>query len=236
MSGARTNFFRFPSTPHLAWLGQGTAPREDKILSHDEATAFLTEGVVVEEKIDGANVGISLTEDGELKVQNRGQYLVRPFVGQFSRMQEWLDLHESAIRKCLDQTLILFGEWSAARHSIGYDRLPDWFILFDVYDRKAARFWSTGRRDALATAAGLVSVPLLVHGETYQKKLEQLLVAAPSRYRSGPMEGLIVRRQTAEWCDCRAKLVRADFTQEIGEHWSRRRIEWNRVDWTNAGP
>lgn len=27
----------------------------------------------------------------------------------------------------------------------------------------------------------------------------------------------------------RAKLVRADFTQAIGEHWRNRRSEWNRL-------
>lgn len=29
----------------------------------------------------------------------------------------------------------------------------------------------------------------------------------------------------------RAKLVRAGFVQSIEEHWSRRPLEWNRVDW-----
>jgi hypothetical protein len=32
-----------------------------------------------------------------------------------------------------------------------------------------------------------------------------------------------------EWCAARAKLVQPAFTQAIGEHWSRRRIEWNRL-------
>ena len=32
-----------------------------------------------------------------------------------------------------------------------------------------------------------------------------------------------------EWCETRAKLVQPAFTQAIGEHWSRRRIEWNRL-------
>ena len=48
------------------------------------------------------------------------------------------------------------------------------------------------------------------------------------------MEGLIIRRETADWCDGRAKLVRSDFIQQIDEHWSRRRIEWNRVKWSEG--
>ena len=61
-----TDFFRFPHTPHLAWLGEGT-PRDDKVLSSHEAAALLAGEVVVEEKLDGANVGLSLDPDGGLR-------------------------------------------------------------------------------------------------------------------------------------------------------------------------
>lgn len=227
-----TSFFRFPSTPHLAWLSPTTVPREDKLLSPSDEHALLAGEVLVEEKIDGANIGLSLAEDGTLLAQNRGQYLTAPYAGQFARLPEWLTQHEEEIRDQLDAPLILFGEWSAARHSIGYDRLPDWLVLFDVYDRAAGRFWSSRRRNALASAAGLAIVPTLLRGHTDLAELEQLLAAGSSHYRAGPMEGLVVRRETTDWCESRAKLVRADFTQAIEEHWSRRRIEWNRVDWS----
>lgn len=227
-----TNFFRFPSTPHLVWLGQTTVPRDEKLLSASDERALLAGEVLVEEKIDGANMGLSLNEDGTLLAQNRGQYLTAPYTGQFARLPEWLIQHEEEVSSQLDAPLILFGEWSAARHSIRYDRLPDWFLLFDVYDRVAGRFWSSRRRDALAAAAGLAIVPTLLRGQTDLAELEQLLAEGSSKYRAGPMEGLVVRRETKDWCECRAKLVRADFTQAIKEHWSRRRIEWNQADWS----
>ena len=227
-----TNFFRFPSTPHLAWLSQTTVPREDKLLSPSDGRTLLAGEVLVEEKIDGANIGLSLAEDGELLVQNRGQYLTAPYAGQFARLPEWLTQHEDKIRGQLDAPLILFGEWSAARHSIRYDRLPDLFLLFDVYDRAAGRFWSSRRRNTLASAAGLAIVPTLLRGRTNLTELQQLLQTGSSHYRAGPMEGLVVRRESIDWCESRAKLVRSDFTQAIEEHWSRRRIEWNQVDWS----
>lgn len=225
------SFFRFPSTAHLAWLSPTTVPREDKLLSPSDAQSLLAGEVIVEEKIDGANIGLSLTEDGTLLAQNRGQYLTAPYVGQFARLPEWLAQHEEELRDQLNTSLILFGEWSAARHSVGYDRLPDWFLLFDVYDRAAGRFWSSRRRNALASAAGLASVPVLLRGRTDLTELEQLLAVSSSRYRTGLMEGVVVRRETTDWCESRAKLVHPDFIQAIEEHWSRRRIEWNRVDW-----
>lgn len=225
-------FFRFPHTPHLAWLG-GSLPRDDKVLSPAEATELLTYDVVVEEKLDGANLGISLGLDGTLRAQNRGQYLSEPHAGQFARLPAWLAQHGNALLAVLTIDLMLFGEWCAARHSLDYCALPDWFLLFDVYDRTTKRFWSTARRNALAREAGLVPVPLVTHGRTTLAELKHIVQYTPSRYRNGlPLEGVVVRRESADWCAARGKLVRPDFTQAINTHWRKRAIEWNRVDYT----
>lgn len=82
-------FFRFPHTPHIAWLGKGQ-PRDDKVLAVDEANQLLREAVVLEEKVDGANLGLSIGSDGVVRAQNRGQYLPEPYTGQFSRLNAWL--------------------------------------------------------------------------------------------------------------------------------------------------
>ncbi|PXX77730.1 RNA ligase family protein [Rivihabitans pingtungensis] len=228
-----SDFFRFPHTPHLAWLGAGS-PRDDKVLSAAQAQALLAGEVVVEEKLDGANLGFSLAADGELRAQNRGQYLADPHSGQFARLPAWLAQHGAALHAALTPSLMLFGEWCAARHSLDYPALPDWFLLFDVYDRAAGRFWSVPRRNALAMAAGLVTTPQRAHGQTSLAALRQLL-DQPSCYRPGPLEGVVVRQESALWCEARAKLVRPDFTQAIDAHWRRRAIEWNRVDFSRAG-
>lgn len=224
-------FFRFPHTPHLAWLGQD-APRDDKVLSPAEARALLAGDVVVEEKLDGANVGISLAEDGRLRAQNRGQYLAEPHVGQFARLPTWLAQHGDALQSILSPDMIVFGEWCAARHTLDYRALPDWFLVFDVYDRLAGRFWSSARRNALAESAGLVTVPRIALGRYTVASLKELVVSRSSRYRQGPLEGVVIRQESIQWCESRAKLVRADFTQAIETHWRKRAIEWNRVDFS----
>ena len=223
-----SDFFRFPRTPHVAWLGTGS-PRDDKLLSPREAEALLVGEVVVEEKLDGANLGISMGPDGRLRAQNRGQYLVAPFTGQFSRLQGWLSQHDYRLADKLKPSLILFGEWCAARHSLDYDKLPDWFLLFDVYDRVEDRFWSTIRRNGLANELELTAVPLLLSGQMTLASLQTLLETRNSQFRAGPLEGVVIRRENADWCEERAKLVRAEFTQTIGAHWRGRTIEWNRV-------
>jgi len=182
----------------------------------------------VEEKLDGANLGISLAHHDALQAQNRGQYLATPYTGQFARLPAWLAQHEDGLRAVLTPNLILFGEWCAARHSLDYTALPDWFLLFDVYDRDAGRFWHSTQRNALANSAGLTTVPMVLRGKTTLSTLKQILASQQSRYRHGPMEGLVIRRESAD-CDARAKIVRADFTQAIDDHWRKRAIEWNRI-------
>lgn len=222
------DFFRFPHTPHLAWLGEGS-PREDKVMSPNEVKALLAGDVVVEEKLDGANVGLSLAPDGRLRAQNRGQYLAEPHAGQFARLPAWLGQHGEDLRSVIKPNLILFGEWCAARHSLDYAALSDWFLLFDVYDRTADRFWSNPRRNELASSAGLVTVPKVLHGKATVQTLKKLVTDTASRYRTGALEGVVIRRESVDWCEARAKLVRPDFTQAIDTHWRKRALDWNRI-------
>lgn len=225
-------FFRFPHTPHLAWLGRGE-PRDDKVLSEAEVAELLSAEVVLEEKVDGANLGFSLSADGELRVQNRGQYLAEPHSGQFARLPQWLAKHSSGIGDALlehaDNGLMLFGEWCAARHSLDYSRLPDWFLLFDVFEGSSGHFWSSSRRDDLAAELGLATTPCLAQGRFTLSDLSTKVQLWPSRFRDGPLEGIVVRRESEGWCERRAKLVRGDFTQGITDHWRNRQIQWNRL-------
>jgi hypothetical protein len=218
-------FFRFPHTPHLAWLGSG-APRDDKVLSPREQRELLAEEVVVEEKVDGANVGLSLDEEGTLRAQNRGSYLAREHSQpQFKPLFRWLAPREQSLSAALFPHLMLFGEWCYAVHSIRYTRLPDWFLVFDVYDQETGSFWSTDRRDALAHDLGLSTVPALARGRFGLPELQGRL--GISRFTDGPAEGLYVRREAGGTLLARAKLVRPEFVQAIDTHWSRRTLETN---------
>lgn len=221
-----TAFFRFPHTSHLAWLGQGT-PRDDKVLSASEAEEFLAHAVVLEEKVDGANLGFSVAGNGEVRAQNRGQYLSRPFTGQFARLNAWLAIREEALFDALGESLMLFGEWVAAVHSLEYPGLPDYFLVFDVYDKKVRRFWSTARRNALASRLDLRHIHQVGNGHYRLDALKQMLVHTPSTYRAGKCEGIYLRQEDEEWLLARAKLVQPEFMQSIGEHWRSRSLRWN---------
>src|SRR5438067_7318110 len=108
------SLYKIPHTPHLLWLGPGK-PREDKVLRPNEVAEFLAGEVVVEEKVDGANVGISLGRDGRLRAQSRGSFLApgRSHL-QWNVLWPWLAERRVALEEGLQDRLILFGEWCYA--------------------------------------------------------------------------------------------------------------------------
>lgn len=216
---------KFPSTPHLFWLGDAGV-RDDKVLTPAEVKVFLSGPVLIEEKVDGANLGLSFDATGQLRFQNRGNWLDGKLTGQWERLRGWAAEHEARISGVLPKDQILFGEWCYAAHSNHYARLPDWFLVFDVYDVKRRRFWSAARRDALAAAAGLATVPKLSMGVFTQTELLEML-AGPSALGGGPSEGMYLRREDGEWLLDRAKIVGSDFTQAISKHWSRESMVLN---------
>lgn len=210
-----SDFFRFPHTPHLAWLGVGQ-PREDKVLSREEAAWLLSWAVTVEEKADGANVGISRDADGALRVQNRGGYLSRATAhAQFAPLWRWLDARPW-LADALAEGWILFGEWCYARHSVAYDKLPDYFIGFDIYDRGTGVFLPVEVRDAFLTDANIRG-PARVGSGRFTLAQLRALAEERSAYGPDPREGLIIRAADG----ARAKLVRPGFIQAIEGHWRR---------------
>lgn len=222
-----TDFFRFPHTPHLAWLAAGK-PRGDKVLAPHEARELLSAEVVVEEKVDGANLGVSVAEDGTLRAQNRGKYLdLDAPEGQWKPLKRWLLPHRDALVDALWPDLVLFGEWCYAVHSVRYTRLPDWFLAFDVYDRRSGEFWSADRRNELLAPLNITPVPELGRGRYTLESLKEAL--GHSRLTDGPAEGLYVRREADGLLRARAKLVRPEFVQAIEEHWSKRELEENQL-------
>jgi len=225
------DFIKFPSTPHLAVL-PGVSIRGDKVLDEKQRKEFLSHKLIVEEKIDGANLGISFDDGGNLFLQNRGSHLDKPFTGQWKKLPDWLHVKSDLLFDMLDDRLILFGEWCYARHSVSYSKLPGWFLGFDVLEKKTRDFWPVKKRNNLLKQAGIPSVPLLATGHFSFPELEELL--ACSKLSSEPAEGIYLRYERDGRLVSRAKLVRPEFIQAVNEHWSKSIIRPNTLvsgDW-----
>lgn len=222
----KDDFFKFPSTPHLATLA-GVDIREDKVLSESERDECLLHELVIEEKVDGANLGISFDSEGNVRAQNRGAYLHLPGSGQWKKLGDWLAPRTDTLFEHLSDHFILFGEWCYAKHSVFYDSLPDWFLGFDVYDKRFGRFLSSERRDALLMEMRIVQVPVIARGHFAYMEILKLLSA--SKLSDQPAEGLYLRFDQGDWLAQRSKLVCPAFIQSVEQHWSRAAIKPNRL-------
>ncbi|KAI9031284.1 hypothetical protein DFJ74DRAFT_655222 [Hyaloraphidium curvatum] len=227
---------KFPRTPHLFHTG-GTAVSSDDILL-DDLAPFLGHELTVEEKADGANLALSLST-GTLRAQNRGRAVDASTHRQFSNLGAWAAERSAALWEVLGGTdRVLYGEWMRARHSMAYDRLPDWFLAVDVWDPKAGGFLSVEARDALIARAnaaaeesgqpGICTIRRVARRSfSCREELAELLEATRSAYCEGPAEGLYFRLDDGPLLVRRAKLVRPDFIQGIDEHWTKKEFEKN---------
>ncbi len=222
----KDDFVKFPSTPHLAVLS-GVEIRGDKVLTEPERNAFLMHELLVEEKVDGANLGISFDSEGNIRIQNRGGYLHLPGSGQWKKLGDWLAVRMDSLFENLADRYILFGEWCYAQHLIYYERLPDWFLGYDIYDKLSGRFLSSNRRNHLCGKIHINRVPVIARGRFLLPELLKLLVRSQLTDQSA--EGLYLRYDQNKWLVQRAKLVRPEFIRSVEKHWSRTAIRPNRL-------
>lgn len=232
---------KYPRTPHLE--GSRLQPGDEEN-GHVRLDSLRGRHAVVEEKLDGANVGVSFTSAGELLLQSRGHYLVGGGrERQFAPFKQWTTAHEARLLERLEDRYVMYGEWLYAKHSVSYDALPHWFCEFDVYDRVDEVFLSTPRRHALLAGSPVVSVPVLQTGALPQsvKALRALVrpsLAKTARWReafeqsvarqgldlelawrqtdkSTLSEGLYIKVENDAEVLGRFKWVRPDFVQTI---------------------
>lgn len=221
-------FFKFPRTPHL-FVISGLDIRDDKVFSDQECQLFLNNNIILEEKVDGANIGISLSEKGDIQIQNRGNYILPGGHPQFNLIWDWAYSRISLLTKHISNNFIVFGEWCYAKHSIQYTSLPDWFLGFDVYDKKNETFLNTHIRNQIFLKINIESIPILGKGNYSRKDLEKRLVSSKSNFYSGHIEGIYLRYEDSEKLIKRAKIVNKDFIQEIDIHWSKKELISNKL-------
>lgn len=165
---------KFPRTRHIA--GSRLQPG-DQNLSQTSWDSLADSWLVVEEKIDGANAGISFSSDGELRLQSRGHHLEGGHQERhFALFKAWASAHREVLWRILASRYLMYGEWVYARHTLFYDALPHYFIEFDVLDRETGEFLDTQHRQALLGSGPVVSVPVLHQGYGGELPLPEAMV------------------------------------------------------------
>ncbi len=169
---------KYPSTPHLE--GSRLQPG-DEDLSQVPYAALAGRHIVVEEKLDGANSGLSFGDDAGLLVQSRGHYLTGgPREKHFNLLKSWGAAHETALFDVLGSRYVMYGEWMYAKHTVFYDHLPHYFCEFDLWDTEQGVFLSTAARREVLGGSPVVSVPVLYSGPAPERLDDLLALVRPS--------------------------------------------------------
>lgn len=205
---------KYPRTQHLE--GSRLQPG-DEDLAQVPLEELRGRYVVVEEKLDGANAGLSRDGEGRLRLQSRGHVLTGgPRERHFDLLKRWAGAHREVLERACAGGLTVYGEWLYAKHTVFYDALPHYFLEFDVRDEEG-RFWSTARRRAHFAACGAAaivrSVPVIWEGVVENERTLPELVAR-SLYKSSRWKDRLAAVAVASGVEAERAGLETDPTDE----------------------
>lgn len=198
---------KYPSTPHLPWSLSVT--NDDKIIT--SLGGLVSDDVVVLEKLDGENTSLY-----------RHGLHARSLTYSYHESRSWLRRFHASIAHLIPEDKKLCGEGMFAKHSIFYDNLESYFLLFSIWN-EAGFCLSWDDTLAMADQIGVKIVPVLYRGPWDEKMLRDL----PKKMDLTKQEGYVIRPAASfhisEFSSRVAKFVRKGHVQ-TDEHWTRTEI------------
>ena len=183
----------------------------DEDLNQIPFSEILGKNIVVEEKIDGANVGISF-QGGNLLLQSRGHYLSGGYKERhYDLFKIFGAQNRDTLYSVLGERYILYGEWTYAKHKIYYDALPSYFIEFDIFDKSEGVFLDTPTRQKMLNGTGIFSAPVLAQ-KSFKSKNEILALLQKSAYVSPDFEQNLKNACAVAGVDYEQVLKETDLT------------------------
>jgi ATP-dependent RNA circularization protein (DNA/RNA ligase family) len=226
----------YPRTLHLPH--KPNAKRDDLVASYNDVEdIFTSENVYIEEKIDGANSAMMLISRGHDEVpliRNRSHILSKgynkatPAKAQFSSIWNWFYENKDkfkALNELLGFEAGVYGEWLYALHGIRYDKLPNLFMPFDIYNPIEGYYLDTGISRKALEDVGFEIIPLLHKGRIQNFEQLEELCEQNSPFASERREGVYIKITDGIKIVKRFKMVRSDFVQ--GCNWSDKTITRN---------
>lgn len=233
--------YKYPRTRHLEGSRKQVG---DEDLKNVKFSELKEKFLVLEEKVDGANCGISFGKDKKMYLQSRGHFLNGGYgERQFDLFKLWAGCFEEPLRQLLGDRYVMYGEWLYAKHTVFYDKLPHYFMEFDIFDKEKQIFLSTKKRRELLKGAGFVESVLVLYEGILQNSEELKNFLGKSHFKSADflsvlkrecekldipyeltekqtdttdlMEGIYIKVENEEEVIDRLKFVRASFINTI---------------------
>lgn len=204
-------YVKYPRTYHLHW---SNLLKDDRMLKDD--SNFVNKRVIVTLKMDGENTTMY------------NDYIhARSLESKSHETRNWVKGLWSRISYMLDDNMRICGENLYAVHSIKYEKLPSYFMMFSMWIDNTCLSWDETM--TYAKILGLDTVPVIYDG-IYDK---DEIIKQFSKYENDN-EGYVIRiADEFNYIDFRrsvAKYVRPEFRQIVNNahgHWISKKVEKN---------
>eukprot|EP01126_Amoeba_proteus_P066088 TRINITY_DN9502_c0_g1_i5.p1 TRINITY_DN9502_c0_g1~~TRINITY_DN9502_c0_g1_i5.p1 ORF type:complete len:245 (-),score=57.55 TRINITY_DN9502_c0_g1_i5:468-1202(-) len=211
------SFYAFPRTPHMAG---SSVVDDDEVVTDNQLSLFIKEAgitsVVVQEKVDGANVSVYFKSEWDPVIQKRSGLVGQGERAQYNVWRDFVYSHMEEFWSILGVRYCLYGEWMWCQHSVSYDQLPSYLLVFDILELQTGKFLSYPiLKEIIGNTFHLV--PLI---KTWKgSDAEQLSLTSEiqkftknkSKFGKEIQEGLYIRFETSTQVIHRVKLRRSTF-------------------------
>jgi len=223
----------YPKTNHLPFS------KEKDILEDSDRKNFIhLEGkkIVIEEKVDAQAIGLFFNE-GLLYLLFRGQYYCSQknisIPKELKNCYEYLKNNEELFFEILLEEKIMYGEWMEYNHTINYNKLPSFFLEYDIYDKKEKIFLSTNKRlELLKPYSELNSVHVFQTLSQFDYSSFRSIINSNKLSQYGdnlPHEGFYVKVEDDEKVLERFKWIEPKFFNDVisDKHWREKLLKKN---------
>lgn len=187
-------------------------------LGHQECAGLLDGEVIIQNKMDGANLTIAHDPEKGVIIASRNQPVCvggHPAQG-FNGAIEYI-LDHPHLQSIAAQGHVLRGEW-AVRHSLNYNQsVYKHFYLFDVQDAETHRYMHYDRYMELIDGKEIKSIPVLARFTNPGLSDIEPLIHGPDDWGAAQKEGIVIKNYSfvnkfnnTVW----AKMVSADFKEK----------------------
>jgi hypothetical protein len=208
---------KYPRTAHLSWSPGYTG---DDVRLFDERH-FSGKEVVVSEKNDGENT--TIYADGHTharSIDSRGH-----------KSRNWVrQLAKQVGAEGLAANIRVTGENLYARHSIAYNALPSYFMVFGIYEDSTCLSWD--ETVDWCSLLGLYPATVLYRGMWDEAKVKACWTGRSATSPGDEQEGYVVRVarrfDMSDFGTSIAKFVRSNHVQ-TSDHWMHSAITPNKL-------
>ena len=144
----KSNYYKFPRIYHF--LYSPGLKNDDRMLPDDNI--FVGKEIVVTSKLDGECTGMTNTTCHARSLDSRDH-----------PSRHWVKSLHGKIKYKIPKNFHLFGENVFAKHSIFYDKLPSYFLVFGIFDENN-NYLSWDDVVEYSKMLDLITVPVLYRG------------------------------------------------------------------------